>query len=140
MNFWFDHCWTVLDSWVISSLVFQLDLFVSLPCSEGPKWVVSLGISAGFIGRKFGWLKIVRNGRFTRFKSARGRIAHTRVDFASTLANVALTHDWFWNLRTSGDFEQVPFFRIVLLLREVNYNVSPSKAGQAYSSLLLALV
>ena len=27
VNFWSDHCWTVLDSWVISSLGFQLELF-----------------------------------------------------------------------------------------------------------------
>ena len=69
MNFWLDHCWTVFDSWVISSLGFQLELFVSLPCSEGLEWVVSLEMSAGFIGWKFGWLKIGKNGRFTRFKS-----------------------------------------------------------------------
>ena len=66
---WLDHCWTVLDSWVISSLGFQLELFVSLPCSEGLEWVVSLEISAGFIGWKSGWLEIGKNGRFTRFKS-----------------------------------------------------------------------
>ena len=47
------HCWTVLDSWVILSLDFHLELFVSLLCSEGPEWVVSLEISAGFIGWKF---------------------------------------------------------------------------------------
>ena len=52
VNFWLDHYWTVLDSWVISSLGFQLELFVSLPCSEGLEWVVSLEISAGFIGWK----------------------------------------------------------------------------------------
>ena len=69
MNFWLDHCWTVLDSWVILSLGFQLELFVSLPWSEGLEWVVSLEISAGFIGWKFGWLEIGKNGRFTRFKS-----------------------------------------------------------------------
>ena len=69
VNSWLDHCWTVLDSWVISSLGFQLELFVSLPCSEGLEWVVSSEISAGFIGWKFGWLEIGRNGRFTRFKS-----------------------------------------------------------------------
>ena len=57
VNFWLDHCWNVLDSWVISSLGFQLELFVSLPCSEGLEWVVSLEISAGFIGWKLGWLK-----------------------------------------------------------------------------------
>ena len=50
VNFWLDHCWNVLDSWVISSLGFQLELFVSLPCSKGLEWVVSLEISAGFIG------------------------------------------------------------------------------------------
>ena len=49
VNFWLDHCWTVLDSWVISSFRLQLELFVSLPCSEGLECVVSL-ISAGFIG------------------------------------------------------------------------------------------
>ena len=32
------HCWTVLDSWVFSSVDFQLELFVSLPCSEGLEW------------------------------------------------------------------------------------------------------
>ena len=53
-----DHCWTVLDSWVISSLGFQLESFVSLPCSEGLEWVVSLEISAGFIGWK---LELVGN-------------------------------------------------------------------------------
>ena len=41
VNFWLDHCWTILDSWVISSLGFQLELLVSLPCSEGLEWVVS---------------------------------------------------------------------------------------------------
>ena len=56
VNSWLEHCWTVLDSWVISSLGFQLELFVSLLCSEGLEWVVSLEISAGFIGLKFGWL------------------------------------------------------------------------------------
>ena len=69
VNSWLDHCWTVLDSWVISSLGFQLELFVSLLCTEGLEWVVSLEISAGFIGWKFGWLEIGKNGRFTRFKS-----------------------------------------------------------------------
>ena len=34
VNFWLDHWWTVLDSWVILSLGFRLRLFVSLPCSE----------------------------------------------------------------------------------------------------------
>ena len=53
-----DHCWTVLDSWVISSLGLQLEFFVSLPCSEGLEWVVSLAISAGFIGWK---LELVGN-------------------------------------------------------------------------------
>ena len=42
---------TTLDSRVISSLGFQLESFVSLPCSEGLQWVVSL-ISAGLIGWK----------------------------------------------------------------------------------------
>ena len=69
VNFWLHHCWTVLDSRVISSLGFQLEFFVSLPCSEGLEWVVSLEIFAGFIGSKFGWLEIGKNGRFTRFKS-----------------------------------------------------------------------
>ena len=69
VNFWLDLSWTVINSWVISSLGFQFKLFVSLPCSEGLEWVVSLEISAGFIGCKFGWLKIGKNGRFTRFKS-----------------------------------------------------------------------
>ena len=69
VNIWLDHCWTVLDSCVISSLGFQLELFVSLPCSEALEWDVTLEISAGFIGWKFGWLEIGRNGRFTRFKS-----------------------------------------------------------------------
>ena len=55
VNIWLHHCWTVLDSWVISSMGFQLELFVSLPCSQGLEWVVSLEISAGFIGWKFGW-------------------------------------------------------------------------------------
>ena len=56
VNLWLDHCWAVLDSWVISSLGFQLELFVSLPCSEGLKWVVSLEFSAAFIGWKsVGW-------------------------------------------------------------------------------------
>ena len=70
VNFWLDHCCTVLDSWVISSLVFQLELFVSLPCSEGLQWAVSLKASAGFFGTKFGWVEIGKNGRFTRFKSS----------------------------------------------------------------------
>ena len=70
VNIWLDHCWTVLHSWVISSLGLQLQLFVSLPSSEGLEWVVSLEISAGFIGCKFGWLEIAKNGRFTRFKSS----------------------------------------------------------------------
>ena len=74
VNSWLDHCWTVLDSWVIGSFGFQVELFVSLPCSEGLEWVVSLEISAGFIGWKFGWLEIGKNGRFTGFKSPRGRI------------------------------------------------------------------
>ena len=52
VNFWLDHCWTVLDSWVILSLGFQLESFVPLPCSEGLQWVVTLEISAGFIGWK----------------------------------------------------------------------------------------
>ena len=52
MNFWLDHYWIVLDSWVISSLGFQLELFVSLLCSEGRQWVVSLEMSAGLIGWK----------------------------------------------------------------------------------------
>ena len=52
VNFWLDHCPTVLDSCVISSSGFQLELFVSLLCSEGLEWVVSLEISAGFIGLK----------------------------------------------------------------------------------------
>ena len=69
VTFWLDHCWTVLDCWVISSVGFQLELFLSLPCSEGLEWVVSLEISAGFIGWKFGWLEIGKNGRFTQFKS-----------------------------------------------------------------------
>ena len=69
VNFWLDHCCTVLDSWVILSSGFQLELFVSLPCSEGLEWVVSLEIPAGFIGWKFGLLEIGKNGRFTRFKS-----------------------------------------------------------------------
>ena len=56
VNFWLDHCWTVFDSWVILSLGFQLELFVSLPCSEGLEWVLSLEISAGFVGWKLvGW-------------------------------------------------------------------------------------
>ena len=78
MNFWLEHCWTVLDSWVILSLRFQLELFVSLPCSEGLEWVVSLEISTGFIGWKFGWLEIGENGRFTRFKSPWGQIVGSR--------------------------------------------------------------
>ena len=57
MNFWLDHCWTVLDFWVISSLGFQLELFVSLLCSEGLEWVVSLEISAGFIGSNLEWVE-----------------------------------------------------------------------------------
>ena len=28
VNFWLDHCWTVLDSWVISSLDVQFNFFV----------------------------------------------------------------------------------------------------------------
>ena len=78
VNFWLDHCWTVLDSWVISLLGFQLELFVSLPCSEGLKWVLSLEISAGFIGWRFGWLEVGKNERFTRFKSPRGQIVGRR--------------------------------------------------------------
>ena len=69
VNVWLDHCWTVLDSWVILSLGFQLELFVLLPCSEGLEWVVSLEISACFIGWKFRWLEIGKNGRCTQFKS-----------------------------------------------------------------------
>ena len=61
MNSWFDHCWAVLDSLVILSLGFQLELFVALQCSEGLEWVLSLEISAGFIGWKFGWLEIWKN-------------------------------------------------------------------------------
>ena len=61
MNFWLDHCWTVLDSLVISRLAFQLELFVSLPCSEGLEWVLSLEIYAGLIGWTFGWLVIGKN-------------------------------------------------------------------------------
>ena len=64
--------------WVISSLGLQLELFVSLLCSEGLEWVVTLEISAGLIGWKFGWLEIGKNGRFTRFKSLRGRIVGSR--------------------------------------------------------------
>ena len=79
VNFWLDHFWTVLDSWVISSLGFQMELFVSLPCSEGPEWVVSLEISAGFIGWKFGWLEMGDNRRFAQFKSPSGRIVGSRV-------------------------------------------------------------
>ena len=51
-----EHCWTVMDSWVILSLGFQFEFFVSLPCSKGLEWVVSLEISVGFIGWEFGWL------------------------------------------------------------------------------------
>ena len=51
VNSWLDDCRTSLDYWVISSLGCQLELFVSLPCSEGLEWVVSL-ISACFIGWK----------------------------------------------------------------------------------------
>ena len=69
MNFWLGHWWTVLYSWVIWLLGFELELFVSLLCSEGLEWVVSLEISAGFIHSKFGWLEIGKNGRFTRYKS-----------------------------------------------------------------------
>ena len=69
VNSWLDHCWTVLDSWVISSLGFQLEWFVSLPCSEGFEWMVTLEILAGFIGWKFGCLEIGKNGGFTQFKS-----------------------------------------------------------------------
>ena len=68
VNFWSDHCWTVLDSRVISSLGFQLELFVLLPCSEELEWVVSLERSPGFTGWKSGWSEIGKNGRFTRFK------------------------------------------------------------------------
>ena len=75
VNSWLDHCWAVFDFWVISSLGFQLELFVSLPCSERLEWVVSLKISAGFIGWKFGWLEIGKNRRLTRFKSPRGPTA-----------------------------------------------------------------
>ena len=57
VRFWLDHCWTVMDSWATSSLSFQLELFVSLPCSEEFEWVVSMEISAGFIGSKFGWYR-----------------------------------------------------------------------------------
>ena len=78
MNFLLDHCWIVLDSWVISSLGFQLDLFVSLLCSEGLEWVVGLEISAGFIGWKLGWLEIWGKGRFTGFESPSGRMVGSR--------------------------------------------------------------
>ena len=71
VNFWLDRCWTVLYSWVISSFGFQLEFFVSLPCSEGFKWVLSLEISPG-------WLEIGNNGRFTRIKSPQGRIVGSR--------------------------------------------------------------
>ena len=68
-----EHCWTL--SWVISSLDFQLELFVSLLCSEGLKWVLSLEISAGL-------LEVGENG-FTTIGSPRGRIVvyamHTSV-------------------------------------------------------------
>ena len=74
VSFWLDHCWTVLDSLVISSLGFQLELFVSLLCSEGREWVVSLEISAGLTGWKCCWSEMGKNGRFTRLKSPRGRI------------------------------------------------------------------
>ena len=49
----FSYLW---DSRVISSLGFQLELSVSLPCSEGLAWVVTL-ISAGLIYLEigFGW-------------------------------------------------------------------------------------
>ena len=55
MNIWLDHCWTVLDSWIISSLGFQLESFVSLPCSEGLEWLVSLEISVLLVGNLGGW-------------------------------------------------------------------------------------
>ena len=55
VNIWFDHCWIILDSWVISSLRFQMELFVSLPCSEGLEWVVSLEISVLLVGNFGGW-------------------------------------------------------------------------------------
>ena len=85
VNIWLDHCWTVLDSWVISSLGFQLELFVSLLCSEALEWVVRL-ISAGFIGWK---LDLVGNWeKWTHLVPVTSRAncclcnAHTRVDFA----------------------------------------------------------
>ena len=31
VKFWFDHCWTVFDFWVISSLGFLLELFMQCP-------------------------------------------------------------------------------------------------------------
>ena len=64
-----DHCWTVLECCLISSLGFQLESFVLLPCSEGLEWVVSLEISADFIGWKFSGLEIGKNGRIIWFKS-----------------------------------------------------------------------
>ena len=84
MNFWLDHCWTVLDSWVISSLSFQLELFVSLPCSEGLEWVVSL-ISAGFIGWKLDLVGNLEKWIHPVQVTSRANClcnAHTGVDFA----------------------------------------------------------
>ena len=87
VNFWLDHCWTVLDSWVISSLGFQLELFLSLPCSEGLEWVVELGNLCWFY-----WLKIWLVGNWEKWKIHSVQVtlrancclcnAHTRVDFA----------------------------------------------------------
>ena len=85
VNSWLDHCWTSLDSWVISSSSFQLELFVSLPCSEGLEWVVSL-ISAGFIGWKLdlvgNWGKWIHPVQVTSRANCCLCNAHTRVDFA----------------------------------------------------------
>ena len=64
VDFLLFQCCTILDSWVIWSLGFQLELFVSLPCSKGLEWVLSLESSAG-------WLEMGKNGRFTRIKSPR---------------------------------------------------------------------
>ena len=69
VNVWLDQFWTVLDSWVISSLGFRLESFVSLPCSKGLECVVGLEISAGFIAWEFGWLENGGNRRYNRFKS-----------------------------------------------------------------------
>ena len=81
VNFWLDRCWTLSDSWVLSSLGFQLELLVLLPCSEGLEWAVSLEISASFIGWKVGSLEIWLVGNWEKWKIHSVQVTW-RVNFA----------------------------------------------------------